>query len=64
MRRTNTKTSLSVTLEPDGGALINMKWSDADVEQKGEASRAIIRELAKVPDYQWLAILVPQVRVK
>lgn len=54
MRKTNTKTSLNITLNPDGSALTNMRWSDLDVEHKPEASERVLAALSNVPDYQWL----------
>lgn len=43
---------------PEGGASINLKWSDLDVDHKLEGSERIIAELLKAPGYQWLIPLI------
>jgi hypothetical protein len=58
MRKTNTKTSLNITMNVDGGASVYMKWSDLDVDHKKECSERIINRLIKIPEYEWLIPLV------
>ncbi len=58
MRKTNTKTSLQITLNPDGSALTNMKWADLDAGHFSQASERVIAALADIPDYQWLRDLI------
>jgi hypothetical protein len=55
--KTRTKTSLKITMEPEGGATTNLKWSDKDIEYKEKTSVMLIRELVRIPDYEWLAKL-------
>ncbi len=54
MRKTNTKTSLSITLNQNGSSQTYLKWSDLDVGHHREASERILAALTKVPDYEWL----------
>jgi hypothetical protein len=55
--KTNTKTSLKITMNTECGASVDLKWSDRDVENKAKCSEMIICELVTIPDYQWLAKL-------
>jgi hypothetical protein len=57
-RKIRTKTSLSITLNPDGSAQTNLKWSDIDAGHPREAAERIIVALTNVPDYNWLFDLV------
>ncbi len=54
MRKSNTKTSLRITLNPDGSALTNLKWSDIDIDHHREASERLLAALTNVRDYDWL----------
>jgi hypothetical protein len=55
MRKTNRKTSLKLTFQPEGGASIEMKWSDADsIRPHEDVAREIIGELCKLPDFEFL----------
>jgi len=57
LKKTNTKTSLSVILQPKGGAKIDMKWSDLDSSESNhnvKASERIMLEVIKIPEYKWL----------
>ena len=52
-------------MQPEGGAIIQMKWSDLDLDlgksnHPLQASERIISELVKTPDYEWLGILVEE----
>ncbi|MFA5299871.1 MAG: hypothetical protein WC389_16930 [Lutibacter sp.] len=58
MRKSNTKTSLKITMESDGGASINLKWDDRDSTHQTEASERLIVELIKITGYKWLENLV------
>jgi hypothetical protein len=60
MKKSNAKTSLKITMNPEGGSSINLKWDDRDCENKNghKASERIMNELIKIPDYEWLAPLV------
>jgi hypothetical protein len=42
----------------EGGAYVDLKWSDLDVDHKLEASERIMGELIVMPDYRWLASFV------
>ena len=53
MKKSNTKTSLSVVLQHEGGATIDLKWSDIDSDHV-KASERIMLEVITIPEYRWL----------
>jgi hypothetical protein len=55
MSKSRARTSLKITFLPEGGAYVEMKYSDADSRRPSEdVAREIIGELTKVPSYKWL----------
>ncbi len=58
MRKTNIKTSLSITLNPNGTAFSYLKWSDLDSGKPQQAAERIVAALSHIPDYQWLEDLI------
>jgi len=54
MKKSNTKTSLSVVLQPEGGALIGLKYSDIDIDDHIKASERLMLEVVTIPEYMWL----------
>ena len=60
MKKSNAKTSLNITLNPNGGAKIHLKFSDLDSGHPIEATERIMLELIKLDDYRWLSPFVTQ----
>lgn len=53
MKKSNTKTSLSVVLQHEGGANVDLKWSDIDSDHI-KASERVMLEIVTIPEYGWL----------
>lgn len=50
-----TKTSLSITVQPDETALVQLKWSSKDqLRPKEEVAKDLLSHLINLPDYLWL----------
>lgn len=58
MRKSNTKTSLSIILNPNGSVQTYLKWADIDAGHHKEASERIIIALSNIPDYEWLFCII------
>ena len=45
-------------MQPEGGALIQLKWADMDSGHYTGASERLIAEVARIDDYAWLMPLI------